>query len=80
MGGISEDNGAEKKDPFDDDYIGNIWGWKFSVFGLILILILGGIMVYRHYALGVPFSEGLTPEPEKTEMPADTLKGTRDAE
>jgi hypothetical protein len=34
---------------------GNIWGWKFSFYGLALILILLGLMVYRHISLGVPF-------------------------
>lgn len=43
--------------PEDQEYIGNIWGWKFSLFGLVLILFLLGLMVYRHYSLGVPFGE-----------------------
>lgn len=34
---------------------GNIWGWKFSIYGLVLILILMGLMIYRHISLGVPF-------------------------
>lgn len=44
----------EKKDPFDGEYIGNIWGWKFSLFGAALILFLLAVIVYRHYALDVP--------------------------
>lgn len=44
----------EKKDPFDGEYIGNIWGWKFSLFGAALILILLAAIAYRHYTLGVP--------------------------
>ena len=55
----------EKKDPFDGDYIGNIWGWKFSYLGLGMIVFLLGIMAYRHYTMGVPF--GLDPE-DKTEQ------------
>ena len=46
---------ADKKDPYDGEYIGNIWGWKFSFIGLALILLLLGVMLYRHWALGVPF-------------------------
>lgn len=45
----------DKKDPFDGEYIGNIWGWKFSMIGLVIILLLLGIMLYRHWKLGVPF-------------------------
>lgn len=45
----------DKKDPFDGDYVGNIWGWKFSLLGLALILLLLGVMWYRHTTLGVPF-------------------------
>ncbi|MEL6865318.1 MAG: hypothetical protein AAFP19_12910 [Bacteroidota bacterium] len=30
----------ERKDPFDGEYIGNIWGWKFSLMSLALILTL----------------------------------------
>ncbi|MCB0585818.1 MAG: hypothetical protein KDD06_10910 [Phaeodactylibacter sp.] len=44
----------EKKDPFDGEYIGNIWGWKFSLFGAVLILVLLAIIAYRHYTMDVP--------------------------
>lgn len=40
----------------EDAYLGNIWGWKFSLFGLFLIVGLGTLMVYRHYSLDIPFS------------------------
>ncbi len=40
---------------------GNIWGWKFSFYGLALILILLGLMIYRHITLEVPFG---SPETE----------------
>ena len=39
---------------------GNIWGWKFSLYGLALILILLGLMIYRHIALDVPFGTPAT--------------------
>ena len=44
-----------KKDPFDGEYIGNIWGWKFSLFGLVVILVMVGLMWYRSATLGVPW-------------------------
>ena len=44
----------EKKDPYDGEYIGNIWGWKFSFFGLAIILFLLAVISYRHYTLDVP--------------------------
>ncbi|MCP4121902.1 MAG: hypothetical protein GY751_09130 [Bacteroidetes bacterium] len=48
-------NRKTEKNPKDEEYMGNIWGWKFSLIGLTLILILGGIIVYRHLTLDVPF-------------------------
>lgn len=63
---------SEKKDPFDGEYIGNIWGWKFSLFGLALILLLFGVIVYRHYVLDIPIKLK-RPEPVETLLP-DTLK------
>jgi len=62
----------DDRDPFDGEYIGNIWGWRISFIGLALIVVMGGLMVYRHYALGVPFGEP-PPPGERTEAPADTL-------
>jgi len=31
----------------NDDYIGNMWGWKFSIFSLGLILLTFGLLIYR---------------------------------
>ena len=70
----------EGKEPFDGEYIGNIWGWRFSLAGLALILVMCGIMVYRHHALGVPFSGEALPEPEQTEMPADSSRSPESLE
>ena len=51
------DDKNEKKDPFDGEYVGNIWGWKTTLWGLGLILVLLGMMVYRHIKMDVPFGE-----------------------
>ncbi|PHN03783.1 hypothetical protein [Flavilitoribacter nigricans] len=66
----------DKKDPFDGEYIGNIWGWKFSFIGLALILLLLALMAYRHWKLGVPFGQE-QPVQEKieiNEVPLDTIE------
>lgn len=42
------------EEPEKEAYVGNIWGWRFSLFGLILIGSLTGLLVYRHYTMGVP--------------------------
>ncbi|MCR9289524.1 MAG: hypothetical protein NXI23_19290 [Bacteroidetes bacterium] len=41
-------------DPDDpqEDYSRNIWGWKFSIFSLVLIVFMSSIMAYRHFVLG----------------------------
>lgn len=69
----------EPKDPFDGDYIGNIWGWKFSIFGLILILFFGGIILYRELTVGAAYrQEQQQQQPdsllvEPAEQPSDSL-------
>ncbi|MFK8163569.1 MAG: hypothetical protein AB8H12_14040 [Lewinella sp.] len=44
----------EKRDPFDGDYIGNIFGWKLSLIGLVVISLFCAIAAYRHYTMDVP--------------------------
>ena len=34
-------------DDWDGEYIGNIWGWKFSFLALALIILLGITMLAR---------------------------------
>jgi len=45
------------EDPGDQEYIGNIWGWKFSIAGLVLILIFGALLAYRTLVMEIPISE-----------------------
>ena len=33
---------------------GNIFGWRISLIGLVLIVVLGALAAYRHYTLDVP--------------------------
>lgn len=33
---------------------GNLFGWKISLIGLVLIVGLGALAAYRHYTLDVP--------------------------
>jgi predicted MFS family arabinose efflux permease len=56
----------EKKDPFDGEYIGNIWGWRVSFIGLAVILFFVGLMIYRFQTLD-PSERG---EFEDTELVA----------
>jgi hypothetical protein len=55
---------SEKRDPFDGDYIGNIFGPKITLYGGLLILFFVALILYRHWKLDVPF--GLE-DPAKTE-------------
>ncbi|MEL6988709.1 MAG: hypothetical protein AAGK97_12890 [Bacteroidota bacterium] len=42
--------------PFEDaEYMGNIWGWKFSFIALGVILALGLFMFIRYQQVGEPF-------------------------
>lgn len=58
----------EKKDPYDGAYIGNIWGWRISLIGAAVIVLLSAFAAYRHYTLDVPF--GLEDPEQKKEKPA----------
>lgn len=58
---------SEERDPFDGEYIGNIWGWRISLIGAAVIVLLSAFAAYRHYTLGVPF--GLE-DPDKIEEEA----------
>lgn len=39
------------KDPFDGEYIGNIWGWKISLIGLAVMVFLSLVVWYRYSQL-----------------------------
>jgi len=43
----------EEEDP-DADYLGNMWGWKFSYLGLAMILFFLIFAIVRAQMLGVP--------------------------
>lgn len=46
----------EFADLFDPTYRGNIFGWKFSLTGLAVMVFLLGFVIYRHQTMGVSFS------------------------
>jgi predicted MFS family arabinose efflux permease len=51
---MTDPNNSEQVKPdsgVDKHYIGNMWGWKFSFFGLFLILALAILMVVRYTQL-----------------------------
>jgi predicted MFS family arabinose efflux permease len=55
----------DRKDPFDGEYIGNIWGWKTSLWGLALILFFVGLILYRSYTTGKPIFPDAPPAAEQ---------------
>lgn len=63
---------SEKRDPFDGEYIGNVFGPKLTLYGAILILFFTGLALYRHWSLGVPFGWE-PPQEEQTHLPFDTI-------
>jgi|GEM_PF-1440812 predicted MFS family arabinose efflux permease len=44
----------EKRDPFDGDYVGNIFGWRLSMYGAVVILAFLALAAYRHHTMDVP--------------------------
>ncbi|MEO0732662.1 MAG: hypothetical protein AAFZ52_07500 [Bacteroidota bacterium] len=66
---------AEQRDPFDGDYIGNIFGWKISMIGLVVIVFFTALIAYRHWSMDVPigFADPLeTEEVKERYAPAGT--------
>ena len=51
-------------EPWDGEYIGNIWGWKFSIISLAIILFFLFLALYRYATLESP-----VPTKENTEIP-----------
>lgn len=60
------------KEPEEEEYLGNIWGWRFSLIGLVLILVMLALMIYRHYTMDIPFGGEENSSPAQTEQPVDT--------
>ncbi len=64
----------KQNDEENPEYIGNMFGWRISIIGAIVILLLGGLIIYRHITMGVPFG---MEDPAKTDVPpVDTFSGT----
>jgi hypothetical protein len=63
---------------------GNVFGWRISAIGLIVIALLAAFAAYRHYTLDVPVgfddpleqpgSRGYYQEKAAREAAADTLR------
>ena len=50
--------------PADDDaYVGNIWGWKFSLLGAVLLCGLIGLAYFQAQRQGIGFWEVLREPP-----------------
>lgn len=73
---MSKDQQEDRKDPYDGEYIGNIWGWRNSFIGLGIILFMLGVLGIRAWTM-----EPLPVEEQGVEMinssdaevPTDTI-------
>ena len=53
---MATNNEEKPKQPFEDaEYIGNIWGWKFSFIALFVVVAMGIFMFIRYKQVGKPF-------------------------
>ena len=59
---------TEKRDPFDGEYVGNVFGPKITLYGGLIILFFLALMIYRHWALDVPFGMSEREEIEQVEV------------
>ena len=48
------------------EYIGNIWGWRFSILSLIGLLIIGGIAIFGIVTNRIDWKEQLYERPSDT--------------
>ena len=55
---------------WDGEYVGNIWGWRFSMLSLAIIVFVGGLMMVRSWQVG-----HIRPDhnQEAAELTADSL-------
>lgn len=51
-----------------EEYIGNIWGWKWSIIGLVFILVVFMLMGGRYYYLKSTGNYPITPPVDSTEI------------
>lgn len=65
---LEENNEQPTQQENQEEYVGNIWGWNFSLVGLAIIILLGAFMVYRHKTMNVPMN-GWNPAQEQSATP-----------
>jgi hypothetical protein len=55
------------------EYLGNIWGWKFSFISLVIILFFTALVLYGHFSGKIDMRTG---KPFQNEAPAiiDTIQ------
>ncbi len=58
-------------DDWDGEYIGNIWGWKFSLISLAIILFMVVLMWYRHAQLPAAQAQPVIVQPDSS--PPDSI-------
>ena len=58
----------------NEDYIGNIWGWKFSLIGLGVLLFMAGLMIYGQLSGKVNYLEAPPPQEIPAEAHPDSIK------
>lgn len=74
---MGKEQQEERKDPFDGEYIGNIWGWRNSFIGLGVILFMFVVLGIRAITMEPLPEEGKGVEPTEeieTVEPQDTVK------
>lgn len=55
----------------EEEYVGNFWGWKFSLFGLALIVVMLGLAMVVAKSRGKSiFDNGGSSNTEPIETPA----------
>jgi hypothetical protein len=62
---------SEKKSFFDDppSANGNIWGWKFSMISLVIILLFAALAYFRWVQVGKPSMREAPPIEQPTTPP-----------
>lgn len=70
----------DKPNPWrsEEEPAGNIWGSKMTLWGGLFILFMLGVVLYRHYALDVPF--GMDEERPVFEQPYYQKKAQEEAQ
>lgn len=60
--------------PDDSHYVGNIFGWKISTIGAIVMLVVGALIAYGHFTGKIDVTTGEPINNTDYSVPVDSIQ------